>query len=85
MISFFSSSGLNVILNILLQRKTAIDVDDKPDDDENAGASAASAESAHDSESPHLRLEPPHLGLGTWRLGENAPSRMPDFGLNNNK
>ena len=41
--------GLNVILNIL-QRKTAIDVDDKPDDDESEDASAASAVSA--SESP---------------------------------
>ena len=50
MISFFFSSGLNVILNILLQRKTAIDVDDKPDDDESEDASAASAVSA--SESP---------------------------------
>ena len=42
--------GLNAILRIL-QRKTIIDVDDKPDDDdENEGASAASAASA--SESP---------------------------------
>ena len=43
--------GLNVILSIL-QRKTVIDVDDKSDDDENAGTSVASAASAHDSESP---------------------------------
>ena len=40
--------GLNVILNIL-QRKTVIDVHDKPDDDEDEGASAASAASASQS------------------------------------
>ena len=40
--------GLNAILSIL-QRKTTIDVDDKPDDDDDEGASAASAASASQS------------------------------------